>query len=466
MAPHRRDNGTDLHDSSSISEFSLDQSDQSVQEYQSSPQRQRQGVLKPSTYWSPASSSDRSTKDEQLSRPSKGRASHTLSTTKKNPMSLKDKLESDRLRKVPFQPPSFDDSQSLEMTPHGLQVHPAQMRHLLGTSCNSPMQQSSRIFHTCFTNSPTKSPSGVNSSSRVSFDESISAAPSRMMPQIEFHVNDSDLRLLSLSNPPKIFDESDSHLIENDDSGRDIEAGGMEEPSSSSYLDEALQPLSLQQADEDAPERLIESEMRVMSVSRIIITVVLLGSAALTLVLANASDTMHNLTVYANVAAGLQLLALLGFAVFDRAGRRSQAKIMSHASKSTAIVASLFPKTVRSRLMDEASFDGSARSSKGTISGQTCTTSGQSTDCDSQTTLSKSNKSVGSSGTSVAFARGPRTSLKADETNRLLNFFDTGDFFGREPIADTFPHTTIMFLDIAGFTSWSAAREPVQVVRE
>ena len=63
MAPHRRDNGTDLHDSSSISEFSLDQSDQSVQEYQSSPQRQRQGVLKPSTYWSPASSSDRSTKD-------------------------------------------------------------------------------------------------------------------------------------------------------------------------------------------------------------------------------------------------------------------------------------------------------------------------------------------------------------------------------------------------------------------
>jgi len=32
-----------------------------------------------------------------------------------------------------------------------------------------------------------------------------------------------------------------------------------------------------------------------------------------------------------------------------------------------------------------------------------------------------------------------------------------------EPIADFFPHTTVMFADISGFTAWSSEREPVQV---
>jgi class 3 adenylate cyclase len=32
-----------------------------------------------------------------------------------------------------------------------------------------------------------------------------------------------------------------------------------------------------------------------------------------------------------------------------------------------------------------------------------------------------------------------------------------------KPIADYFPHTTVMFADISGFTAWSSTREPVQV---
>jgi class 3 adenylate cyclase len=35
--------------------------------------------------------------------------------------------------------------------------------------------------------------------------------------------------------------------------------------------------------------------------------------------------------------------------------------------------------------------------------------------------------------------------------------------FGSEPIADFFPHTTVLFADLSGFTAWSSTREPSQV---
>merc|ERR1719469_1008 len=36
---------------------------------------------------------------------------------------------------------------------------------------------------------------------------------------------------------------------------------------------------------------------------------------------------------------------------------------------------------------------------------------------------------------------------------------------GSEPIADLFPCATVMFADIAGFTSWSSERDPADVFR-
>jgi class 3 adenylate cyclase len=32
-----------------------------------------------------------------------------------------------------------------------------------------------------------------------------------------------------------------------------------------------------------------------------------------------------------------------------------------------------------------------------------------------------------------------------------------------KPIADFFPHTTVLFEDVSGFTAWSSVREPAQV---
>ena len=54
------------------------------------------------------------------------------------------------------------------------------------------------------------------------------------------------------------------------------------------------------------------------------------------------------------------------------------------------------------------------------------------------------------------------------EKTRLADFFDDAESIplhveSNLPIADLFPETTICFMDLAGFTRWSSAREPSQV---
>jgi len=85
------------------------------------------------------------------------------------------------------------------------------------------------------------------------------------------------------------------------------------------------------------------------------------------------------------------------FLIYNRFVERRQALVMDQAVKSTAIVTSLFPETVRDRLMDSEHASGKSR-------------------------------------------------LKT-----FLN--DNGANAGSQPIADLFPHCTVFFADIAGFTA-------------
>ena len=49
--------------------------------------------------------------------------------------------------------------------------------------------------------------------------------------------------------------------------------------------------------------------------------------------------------------------------------------------------------------------------------------------------------------------------------NKLKSFLNTSDDASQDdqPIADLFPHCTVFFGDLAGFTAWSSTREPAQV---
>jgi class 3 adenylate cyclase len=73
---------------------------------------------------------------------------------------------------------------------------------------------------------------------------------------------------------------------------------------------------------------------------------------------------------------------------------------------------------------------------------------------------------------STLFPANVRDRVMNDTTHDVRTSFNTGgvddedaDFgaYQARPIADYFPHTTVMFADISGFTAWSSTREPFQV---
>jgi hypothetical protein len=124
--------------------------------------------------------------------------------------------------------------------------------------------------------------------------------------------------------------------------------------------------------------------------------------------------------VFAVVSAVIFLFTSLVFVAYDMIVRRRQAKVMASAKRTNEIVSSLFPESVRQRMYNQAS----------------------SADALPESLLRKS-------------IMNPRKNHGTGQND--------DNIFGTEPIADLFPHATVMFIDIAGFTAWSSEREPCQV---
>ena len=131
---------------------------------------------------------------------------------------------------------------------------------------------------------------------------------------------------------------------------------------------------------------------------------------------------------------GVLLFAIAMFMIYDCLVERRQSLVLRKAVQSTAIVSSLFPKTVRDRLMN-ASLAGGDEGDARTISAFR---------------------------DRLRNRKAPSAIPQDDKMTTETKDSAAADDFG-ETIADLFPNCTVLFADIAGFTAWSSTRDASQV---
>jgi len=131
------------------------------------------------------------------------------------------------------------------------------------------------------------------------------------------------------------------------------------------------------------------------------------------------SFSTNKSVVYTIVVAAFLFVVLAILITYDCMVIRKQRSLIDTATRSGAIVSSLFPKAVQEKLMEEAV---GGRKERGGLR--------------------------------------KRSSAVSDKVEEESN---TTDLTTTRPLADLYLNTTILFADISGFTAWSSVREPAQV---
>ncbi len=142
------------------------------------------------------------------------------------------------------------------------------------------------------------------------------------------------------------------------------------------------------------------------------------------------------------------LFWVMVFLVYYRLVERWRSKLLQNAMRSTEIVSSLFPSTVRDRILN---------SHQVTPQPSVILANGKSVHAIQKVTRFVHEGHVWPGDT-------PKLMIQSFLSNVPAFGYDPDEeFHNCKPIADLFPHTTVMFADICGFTAWSSAREPSQV---
>jgi len=153
---------------------------------------------------------------------------------------------------------------------------------------------------------------------------------------------------------------------------------------------------------------------------------------------------------------------------------RRQARIVSVAQRTTAIVSSLFPDNVRDRIMHQAEEQANQE-----MKGNVIVTGEDGANDNLAQLLEKGKKqeeadqipSRSSGGSSQRSARSKRSSggskgsllrIPRSGSKRTPGSTNNTSTEGA-PIADRYPDCTVFFADIVGFTAWSSTRDPVDV---
>jgi Adenylate and Guanylate cyclase catalytic domain len=177
---------------------------------------------------------------------------------------------------------------------------------------------------------------------------------------------------------------------------------------------------------------------------------------------------------FATVVLFIFFLVACVFVLYDYTVQRRQNRVMAKAKRTNALVSTFFPSTVRDRILgdtllaDDKPIDkaelkkgsehvngngggGGEGKRKGKGRRKKRTGSGG----------AKASKNAGSLKTFLTEG-GPKSEDLGTEDGVNAQGFNLNPY-DTKPIADLFPHTTIMFADIVGFTAWSSVREPTQV---
>ncbi|CAB9506384.1 Receptor-type guanylate cyclase gcy [Seminavis robusta] len=166
-----------------------------------------------------------------------------------------------------------------------------------------------------------------------------------------------------------------------------------------------------------------------------------------------ASFMTHKPEIYRWIVLGIFLFAVGVFLVYDCIVDQQSNRVVESAKKTDALVSTLFPSSVKQRLLESHEKERqkhleAKRVSIWQLNHRGSITEGQAPDSGEMRIIST-----------------PKQRLKSFLHPEEADMVATGAMNEAEPIADLFPNASVMFADVAGFTAWSSERDPSQVFK-
>jgi Adenylate and Guanylate cyclase catalytic domain len=152
-----------------------------------------------------------------------------------------------------------------------------------------------------------------------------------------------------------------------------------------------------------------------------------------------ATDFSLIQTVTSGAQLLLTIIAILVFVMYDNCVLRRHHELVLQSAQATDIVSSMFPEKLRQQLMESPS--SSAK----------------------QSDASKPENGGGEEECGLRKSSMNTADTASSHSCLMTKSVSSSDVSSNAPIAELYPETTVMLADLAGFTAWSADRDPVQV---